>query len=172
MTLNATVLANIVGTYTRPRGVVGAITAYAFDFRVSKVFTDGLGADQADLIYRTPDEGVSIALSSSITLDLAGPLVDAAGDLTEFRHIKTVLIYARPENVNDVLVGADTNPWAGWFSAPTTQTAAVPPGGVLLHTHPSTGWVVTPGTADRLKIANGGAGTAVVADIIILGTST
>ena len=47
--------------------------------------------------------------------------------------------------------------------------AAVRPGGEALFVAPGTGWTVTPATGDLLRILNGGAGTPVTYDIMIIG---
>mgnify|MGYP000488088098 CR=1 FL=1 len=52
-----------------------------------------------------------------------------------------------------------------------THTVALPPGGNLILTAPASGWTVTAGTGDLLRVANSGAGTSVTFDIIIIGTS-
>ena len=100
-------------------------------------------------------------------------LADDLGQAQNFAKIKVIMIKASSANTNDLVVGnAASNGFIGPFGA-ATHTVAVKPGGTLLMECSGTlaGWPVTAGTADILKLANGGAGSAVVFDIAILGTS-
>jgi hypothetical protein len=69
-----------------------------------------------------------------------------------------------------VIVGNGTNPFVGGFGA-GTHTWTIPPGGFIFVAAPVSGWTVTAATADILKISNSGAGTSVVYDICLGGTS-
>jgi hypothetical protein len=56
----------------------------------------------------------------------------------------------------------------GPFGA-STHTVAVPPGGILLLVDPNTGWTVTAGTADLLKITNASSTGSATYDIELFG---
>lgn len=131
-------------------------------------FGSGTSENQVDKMF---SDSRTINASSSETLDLAGSLSDAFGATITFATVKAILIKANAGNTNNVVVGnAGANDFVGPFGA-ATHTIAVKPGGVFLITAPETGWTVTAGTGDALKIANSGAGTGVTYSIIILGTS-
>lgn len=132
-------------------------------------WANGTGSAQADLLYTSQR---TLALSTSETLDLnGGSLLTPLGTAFAALKIKLLFIYAATTNVNDVVVGgAASNVWVGPFGS-STHTLAVPPGGWLVFPHPTTGWTVTPSTAMNLKVLNGGAGTSVIYDIVIVGTS-
>lgn len=130
----------------------------------------GTGAGQADRIW---DDTRTLTASSNEDLDLNGAAIqDALGLNLAFVKIKGILVAAAATNVNNVVVGAAaSNAFVGPFGA-ATHTVAVKPGGLFAAAcSDAAGWAVTAGTGDLLRIANGGAGTSVTYDIVIIGTS-
>lgn len=139
------------------------------NYTVARPFTSGTGANQADLAFTD-----TRTLSSSATenLDLAGGLTDALGNTLTFASVKALIVVAAAGNTNDVVVGgAGSNAWAAPFGD-ATDTVKVPPGGVLvLADFGATGFAVAAGTSDILKVTNGGSGTSVSYDLLIVGDS-
>lgn len=131
---------------------------------------NGTSAGQSDLAYC--DEALTIAASSNTDIDLAGSLADPLGAAVVFARIDAIIIKAAAGNTNNVVVGAAaSNGFVGPFGA-STHTIAVRPGGILaLYAGSSTGWTVTAGTGDLLRIANSGAGSSVACDVLIIGRS-
>jgi hypothetical protein len=130
------------------------------------VLNDGTGVNQAQKIF---SDTRTIAASANDDLDLAGSLTNAFGQVISFTAIKAVYIKASTANVNNLVVGgAPTNTFVGRFGA-ATHTIALRPGDRDLQVTPGTGWAVVAGTGDILRIANGGAGSTVDYDIIIVG---
>lgn len=129
----------------------------------------GTGANQADKAWW---DTRTINASSNDDLDLAGSLLDAFGAVLTFVKVKAIGIAASALNTNNVVMGAAaSNQFVGPFGA-ATHTAAVAPGGFQCFARPDgTGWPVVASTGDILRIANGGAGTPVTYDIVIIGTS-
>lgn len=127
----------------------------------------GTGAQQADLVHI---DHISIAASGNTTKDLSGSLVDPLGNTCVFAKIKAILVKASAANSNNVVVGAGSNPFTGPLGG-TTPTVSVPPGGQFLISAPKDGWAVTADTADILKFANSGSGSAVEMDLVIIGCS-
>lgn len=138
---------------------------------VAIALADGVGAGQADRVWF--DSG-TLAASANVDLDLAGGLTDAFGAAITFVKVKAVALKAAAANTNNIIFGgAATNAWATWAGA-ATHTVPVRPGGVLafaVGTGDLTGYGVTAGTGDLLRLANSGAGTSVSYDIAIVGTS-
>ncbi len=128
---------------------------------------NGTGADQANQVF---SDQRTLAASATENLDLAGALTDAFGGTVAFTKIKALMIKAAAGNTNNVVVGgAASNGFVSPFGG-ATHTVSVPPGGTLLLTAPdATGFAVTAGTADLLKVANGGGGTGVTYDIVLVG---
>lgn len=137
------------------------------DFSALTIFTAGAGAGQANYLYEA--KAVSIAASGNTTLDLSGGLLDVLGNSLVLTAVKGIYITADATNTNDVLIGPGaSNPFTGPFGG-TTPTVAVRPGGKAIFIAPSTGWTVTAGTGDIIKIANSSSGTAVLFTIRIWG---
>lgn len=123
------------------------------DFQATKVFSDTR----------------QLAASATEDLDLSGTLASPLGGTVVFTAIKAILIKAAPGNTNNVIVGgAAANGFIGPFGA-ANNTIAVRPGGAFLLTAPKTGWPVTAGTADLLKLANSAGGSVVDFDVVIVG---
>jgi hypothetical protein len=129
----------------------------------------GTGANQADRLF---SDTRTIAASGTDDLDLAGSLVDAFGATLTFVKVKAIAVFAYAANTNNVVLGnAAANQFQGPFGA-VTHTIAVAPGGLFVTGRgDATGWPVTAGTGDLFRVANGGAGTTVTYDVVILGTS-
>lgn len=150
-----------LGTASRTGTVAAAIT-----------LADGVGAGQANLVWF--DSGV-LAASATVDLDLAGGLTDSFGAALTFVKVKAIVLEAASTNTNNIIIGgAATNQFASWAGA-ATHTVTVRPGGVFalaVGTGDLTGYGVTAGTGDLLRLANSGAGTSVAYDIAIVGTSS
>ncbi len=130
--------------------------------------TNGTGANQASQQWH---DRRTILASSNDDLDLAGVLTNAFGVTLTFTKIKAIGIKANAANANDVVVGnAAANGVSTIFGA-TTHTLKIKPGGIMILTAPDVnGYGITAATADILRIANGGAGSSVTYDIVIVGT--
>ncbi|MBA2627185.1 MAG: hypothetical protein H0U85_04180 [Gemmatimonadales bacterium] len=129
-------------------------------------FADGAGLDQASRVF---SDQRTLAASAAEDLDLAGgSLSDAFGAALTFTKLKAVMIRAAKGNTNSVLVGGDAAS-IPIFGA-VNDVIAIPPGGVFLITAPTAaGFTVTAATGDILQVANGGAGTAVTYDVVLIG---
>lgn len=167
MPLQATIKAAIRGLHSR------ALDLGAGNFQLDKVASlellDGVGVNQADRLFT---DQRTITASANDDLDLAAVLTDVFGQAITFARIKAILIVAAAANVNDLVVGAAAaNAFVGPFGA-STHTVKVRPGGfLLLACADATGWAVTAGTADILRVANGAGGSSVVYDIVLIGAS-
>lgn len=130
----------------------------------------GTAAGQADRVF---SDRRTLAASATEDLDLAGVLLDAFGAAITFARIKGLVIAAATTNTNNVVVGAAaSNPWATLLSA--TGTVTLRPGAFIAvgtGTTDATGYAVTAGTADLLKVANSAGSTSVTYDIHIIGAS-
>ncbi|GAA3077830.1 hypothetical protein [Streptosporangium carneum] len=131
---------------------------------------DGTGLNQANRLWS--DER-TLAASASEDLDLAGVLTDPFGASITFARVKGLIVAAPLANANNVVVGgASSNPFVGPFGA-GTHTVAVRPGGLLVLMAPdATGYAVTAGTGDLLKVANSGAGSSVTYQIVVIGAAS
>lgn len=103
--------------------------------------------------------------SATEDLDLAGVLTDAFGATIAAAEVVAIFVKAHVTNMNSVIVGAATQPFAGPLGA--TGTYAVKPGEYYLAVSRS-GWAVGAGSTDDLKIANSAGGSVVDYDIAII----
>ena len=132
--------------------------------------TDGVGTLKAETICR--DQRV-LGPSATEDIDLSGVVTDSFGTTITFTKVKTILIYAATGNTNNVQVGgAASNAFINWVSS-ATDVIEVGPNGIFFLMNPiAAGYAVTDLTGDLLTITNGGGGTSVTYDIIIIGETS
>lgn len=131
----------------------------------------GSGAGKADRMWTDRRQ---IAASGTDDLDLLGAaLLDPFGAAVTFARVKGLFIAADPTNVNDLVIGAAaSNPWVGLLNS--TGTFRLKPGGsaaFIAGVDDGVAWATVAATGDLLRIANGGSGTAVNYDVVIIGAS-
>lgn len=135
------------------------------------VLRNGTGAGNADRMFT---DQRTLTASSTEDLDLSGVLTDAFGATLTFARIKLIHIEALSTNVNNVVIGgAATNQFINWVGAATHQVVVRPGGFITLGTGAAdaTGYAVTAGTGDLLRIGNSGAGSSVAYNIVLIGCS-
>lgn len=168
MALTSSVSIAASADLTNPRDLDSGSQVLALRRAVS--LATGTGAGQADKVFT---DRRTLAASATEDLDLAGVLLDAYGDAITFARIKGLVIAAAAGNTNNVIVGnASATAWAALLGA--TGTVTLRPGAVLCAMAgqaDATGYAVTAGTGDLLKVANSSSGTAVEYDIVLIGAS-
>jgi hypothetical protein len=176
MPLDSRVISSIAGTLTATPAAVPLGTAVTPKVDTTSytdlAFANGTALGQADVLYQAT---TTLAAAGFVDIDLSGALLNALGGAAVFARVKSLKITANGlpgvPNVNNVVVGAAaTNAWNTLFS--TTGTVTLKPGGFChFGAAEAIGWPVTAGTGDLLRVTNGGAGTAVSFDIVVLGCS-
>ena len=161
----AKILLQLVGT-----NPLDLVTPQAnHDITTQVDYTTGAGANQANEVF---SDTRTLADNTSESLDLAGSLTNPFGVTVAFARVK--LIYIKNKSSTQVLSigGAASNQFVNWV-ADSSDIIKLRPGGVLLLIAPdATGYAVTAGTGDLLKIANGNAGQSTDYDIILVGALT
>jgi hypothetical protein len=138
------------------------------DYR--QTLADGTGTDHADKVWhdqRTLAGGTNEDLALS-----ALPVTLFANALNiSLAKVKAILLVNTATTVGENLVigGATSHEWLGPFAA-SGNKLIVPADSCLLLVNKRTGWNVTSGSADKLRIANSGAGS-ITYQIAVLGTS-
>lgn len=134
------------------------------NFQPSIAFTDGAGADQANVLYQG-----QISLSGgAYNLDLNGVLTDSYGTMVSLVRVKGILVKNNSTSNTMTFGAAGSNPWVGLLNS--TGTFTLPAGAFALFATPdATGFTVVAGTGDILKVAGTGTDTFTV---IVLGSST
>jgi hypothetical protein len=117
----------------------------------NRQFTNGTGESQAEKCYY---EERTIAYSSTPdNLDFAGGgLIDTNGDTITWTEMVGLVIKADDDNTVDLTVGNGTNP-LNFGSGSSTITIKPGEAKVLMNTDSATGYPVSAGSADNLKIA-------------------
>lgn len=128
----------------------------------------GTGLDQMDLIW---SDQRTLAGTTSENLDLAGGLTDSFGTTLTFARVKLIYVFSALANGGLIQVGgAASNAFINWV-ANATDIINVRNGGWHMTVAPdATGFAVTGGTGDILKINNTDASSATY-NIVIGGAS-
>jgi hypothetical protein len=133
---------------------------------LSQLFTDGSGIGQVSKLYA---DSFSQAQSVNTDLDLNPGPTGAFGAVL-FTTLKGIIVFAGAANPGDLIVGNVTNGIVAPFGA-ATHSQAVKPGGVYMNLNPTaTGWPVSAGTADLLRIASAATSGTYTGDVILIGT--
>jgi hypothetical protein len=167
MVLKLDLLAQVTGYYRGANDIAPPEQSIAYNGRVA--LATGTLVNQADLAF---SDTRTLAASATESLDLAGGLTDAFGNVLTFVEVVAILIAASATNTNDVIVGgAATNAFIGPFADATDKLVIKPGGMVLLAAPTNPAYAVVASTGDLLKVANSAAGTGVTYDILIIGRS-
>lgn len=167
MSLSATVKASISADHLRSIDLAGATSN--LQRALALAFTDGVGANQVDLIFH---DQRTLAASASEDIDLNGVLTDIYGQSVNFARIKAVLVLPAVANLNNINISRPASNGVPLFLA-ASDGIVVHPGGIFLWAVPSAaGVAVTAGTGDLLTITNAAGTNSVVYDIVILGAAT
>ena len=171
MTLSLTRSLTVQGTLTNDSTIcitTDAVTSGTNSFpTLSRTITDGTGAGQCNKWYRSYR---TLAAGTADNLDLAGSLLDPFGSTLTFTGVKYIaiaLVAASANGTNKLTVGNATNPFVGPFSSAGTIDIY---DSLELYHPGASGWAVTAGTADILKINNPGA-ASVTYCILIAGNA-
>jgi hypothetical protein len=165
-TLTTRVVLQLDGSLTSALDLVTASAPTSF--RQVNDLAQGVGANQADQIW---SDQRTLSAGANEDLDLKGTLLDAFGVAFTPSKVRVLIIRASSANTNDLVLFGDAN------SVPFLNTAAttsnLKPGGTLVLVAPNlAGVTVTAGTGDIVQIANGGGGTSVTYDIVVVGASS
>jgi hypothetical protein len=167
-TLSSGSRAGLNWTYTNTVVGTGDV-ANTNSFNYSATLTSGTAASQADLLYTAQ---VTVAASGTQDFDLAGSLADAFGATLTFARVKMVIMV--PDSTNTASgfkVGLGSNPFLGWFGG-TLPTESVDKTGVFFKSRTDvTGWAVTAGTADILRVTNLDGANSLVLNVAVVGAS-
>jgi hypothetical protein len=128
-------------------------------------FTPGTAAvGQANILF---SDTRTLTASSNESLDIAGVLADALGATIAAAEIVAIYVAAAPGNTNDVQITRPASNGVPLFLA-AGDGFAIGHGDFFLRTYRN-GVAVTAATGDLVNIANGGAGTSVTYDVVIIG---
>ena len=136
-------------------GTITAVVAALFNF----AFTNGTGANQMDLLYG-PDVR-TLGATTGEDLDLAGGVNNSFGTALTFARVKLLCVLADSGNNGLIQVGgAAATQFVNWVAHSSDIVNVRADGMLLLVARDATGYAVTGGTGDLLKIYNSGAAGA------------
>lgn len=171
MALDAALGLTVAARYTSALDL-GATNVASLNTAYRLTTADGALAGQANRVFY---DQRTLTASSTEDLDLAGVLLDAFGVAITFARIKGLIVSAAAANINNVVVGAAaSNGFISWVGS-ALHTVTLRPGAtmaLMAGQLDATGYAVTAATADLLRIGNGGAGTSVTYDIVLIGAAT
>lgn len=130
------------------------------EFALLKAFTDGVGADQFDLVYFAERTVVS---GANDDLDLYGTLIGVMGNTINAAELVGFMIANRnidpsaAPNTTDLSIGGGSFVQTSvWLGGTDTRIQVVSPGGIFMMMNPSSAGmgVVNSGAADIIRIAN------------------
>ncbi len=131
---------------------------------------DGTGDSQADKIWY---DLRTLAAGTNEDLILLALPMTLFGDTLNISMVtvKAILLVNTATTAGENLIfgGAASHEWQGPFAA-AAESLIVPADSCLLLLNKKSGWAVSSGTADQLRIANGGSGD-ISYQLAILGTS-
>jgi hypothetical protein len=164
LTLTVQARANVAQAPTNALTLTGVL-----NFSRGLSYRPGAGAGQADRLYH---EKLTVPGSGNLDLDLTGgSLKDVDGNTLTLARVKGLIVVADAANEHNIVVGgADSNAWVGPFGADTDTIEVQPDGQLSFWTPSETGWPVTAGTGDILRLANAGAND-VVCEVLIVGSA-
>jgi hypothetical protein len=171
MALTTSVNVRIGATLTKTQDLITAGLSAPLAINETISFATGTATGLADLLWF---DTRNLAASAADSHDLAGgSLTDVFGTAITFVKVKGIWVKAAATNnvANPIIVGNGTAPFIGPFGAAGASEQRLPPGGIYLAVHPTTGWTVTATTGDILKVTNGAGTNAVDYDIVVWGTS-
>lgn len=170
MSLIANLSLSLQAILTKAASLGGNTNTATASMNLVTSFADGTGAGQANKVYGATR---TLAATTSEDLDLNGVLVDEFGTVITFTRVVAIFIQLKTAGSTLLVGGAAANQFINWVGDATDKvrirTGAAAKGWFGLWCDDATGYVVTAGTGDKLKIDNPGAGS-VDYDIIIIGS--
>lgn len=167
-TLQTTVTTKVSWQYREAMDLGNVNDSNSLDY--TYFLDDGTTSGKADVFW---GDTRSLATTANDDLDLTALSTTRFGITgnTTFVTIKGVYIVNEATVSGEDLVvgGSNTNPWQGPFGA-TNDTIRCSAGASLQLLRPLTGWSVSDGSADILRINNAGSNTNIY-KIVIFGTS-
>ena len=136
----------------------------------------GAGAGQFSELY----QGIrTLSPSANETINLYGGLTDPFGNAIDFARVKSITFELFNQSQGAaasasaiVWEGGASDPWVGPLGG-TTPSNQILSGGASAHFSPSaTGWVVTNGSVENIKVVNSDASNAATYRLTIVGSTT
>jgi hypothetical protein len=160
--------ANISVQVTVDQSIAGDLSTAKNSIKLGKIqsLVDGAGLGQANLAW---SDKRTLAGAAADSLDLAGSLTDAFGQVITFTKIKAIAIVAAAANTDAIVVGGGSNAFSTIFGDASDELIVRPGGMFILVAPDAAGYAVTPATGDLLAITNSAAAIAADYEIVLIG---
>lgn len=169
MTISANVN-NIITWHDRLSDSAGREISDSSGVSFTLDLTDGVGTDQVNRLYY---DRRTLSSGTTLDYDLTASLTNRRGESLTFARVKLIMV-SNYETASGRIITVGGHPTAamtGWVGA-ANDVIKVDAGGSFFLTCPTaTGWVITNGTSDQLRVVTSGGGT-VTYDLVIMGGAT
>lgn len=146
----------------------GPYTDDSNTFSLQDSLANGTGADQADLLYHTVH---TLTNGSSVLIDLSGTEVTPFGETIVMARIKT-LIVRHNGTAGSITIGGGSNAITSFWVTDGDAVKIEGDGMFMLHAPDATGYTVTAGTAENIRLLhNGDVSDDIDVEIIVIGAS-
>lgn len=146
----------------------GPFTDDSNTFSLQDSLTNGTGADQADLLYHTVH---TLTNGSSVLIDMAGTEVTPFGETIAMTRVKA-LIVRHNGTAGSITIGGGSNAITTFFGTNGDGVKIQGDGLFMLWAPDATGYAVTAGTAENIRLLhNGDVSEDIDVEIIVIGAS-
>lgn len=136
-------------------GNIGAAALAGADRDYSRNLPDGNTSGTNNKLFQRKK---TLATATNDDFDLAGALVDDFGQPLVFAAVMGILLKADDANTGNLTFGGATNAFSSAFGA-ATHTLILQPKGIIALIAGDSGYTVTAGTADILRVGNASGAT-------------
>ncbi len=172
LTINS-LKAEVGWQYSQPN-VAGNPTTDQNKYTYFQTLAQGTGAGNSKIFYQ---HTYTLAASASQDVDLAGAVADVFGNTVTFAKVKIIYVELQTTTTATSIYvgGSSSNGFINWISSAGTFATDQPKitvrnGGVfLLACTDATGYAVTAGTADILKLTNADGANSATVRVAIVG---
>lgn len=129
---------------------------------------DGNGDGEADLVYHSAE---TLPSGASVLLDVYGTLTNAFGETIRMSAVKCLAVKHKG-SLGTLTVGGGANAITSFWETNGDSLVIQGEGGIVLWADEDTGYAVTSGTAENIRIThNGDTAQDITYEILIIGVS-
>ena len=165
MALSGRIALSIESTLTSPLDLSTPMDPLRW--ALNQVFTDGAGANQANIHWHDTRQ---LLASATDDIDLAGALSSAFGAVLTFARVKAIMVRNKGTTAAAITVGpSPTNGVANFLGS----SDRLPAGAMMAMTlFDATGWPITAGSADRIRVTNTSGLLTQEYEIVVIGSTS
>lgn len=136
-------------------------------YSINQLISDGAGANQANLHWHDTRQ---LLASGTDDIDLAGALSGAFGTTLTFARVKAILVRNKGTTAAAITVGpSPTNGVANFLGTSDRLPAGA---WMAMGLFDATGWPITAGSADRIRVTNTSGALTQEYEIVVIGSTS